>query len=271
MNETLNRKANILSVIIIILAFIASACGFFFPDLYNDNDFVKSAWFTNDIITLTVILPLLITAILKSQTGSVYWGLIWIGLLGYVFYNYAFYLFGSAFNKLFLVYTGLFSISVFTLLYMLWNTKIKTIAIAFDHKSPIKLICIYLILMPVILVLVELSMILPFLVTGKIPETILVTGHPTGIVFALDFSIVIPAFLGAAVLLWKRSDWGYVLGLMMLVKGFTYGLVLCIGSIRLALSENYGKLDPLFPLYIVLTIGGLSGCIMLYRNRILES
>jgi|BarGraNGADG00312_2_1021985.scaffolds.fasta_scaffold19765_1 hypothetical protein len=266
MNKSSNTKTNILSLIIATLAIAASAGGLLLPEFYNDNDFVKTAWFTNDIVTLTIAVPLLITAMVKSQMGSTYWRLIWIGVLGYMFYNYAFYLFGSAFNKFFLIYTGLFSLSGFLLLYMLWKTKTETVATFFNNQTPVKWISAYLFLMPLILFMVELSMILPFLISEKIPESIIITGHPTGVVFALDFSIVIPAFIAAALLLWKRKGWGYILALMMLVKGFTYGLVLCVSTTLLALSDTYGKWDPLMPLYLVLTTGGVTGCWLLYRH-----
>lgn len=267
MNKSYYSLINFLSLIIVILVVVASSGGLLLSELYKDNSFVKMAWFTNDIITITVAVPLLITAMIKAQNGSTYWRLIWIGLLGYMFYNYSFYLFGSVFNKFFLIYTTLFSLSGFTMLYMLWEIKADKVAIFFNPQTPVKSISAYLFIMSLMLFIVELSMILPFLITEKVPETIIITGHPTGIVFALDFSIVIPTFIVSAVLLWKRKGWGYILAMMMLVKGFTYGLVLCVSTILLAFSNVYAKWDSLFPLYIALTIGGLVGGLQLYKHR----
>ncbi|MCW3090047.1 MAG: hypothetical protein JWP81_1116 [Ferruginibacter sp.] len=112
----------------------------------------------------------------------------------------------------------------------------------------------------------ELSMIIPYLTKGTIPETIRLTAHPTSVVFALDFTIVIPVSLLAAYLLWRRRAYGYILAMIMLVKGFTFGLVLCIGTAVLAFSDAYGKWDPLMPFYIVLAIGGLTGVSLLLKN-----
>jgi hypothetical protein len=42
-------------------------------------------------------------------SGSTRGMLIWLGLLAYALYNYAFYLFGAAFNALFLVYVAAFA------------------------------------------------------------------------------------------------------------------------------------------------------------------
>ncbi len=52
----------------------------------------------------------------------------------------------------------------------------------------------------------------------------------------------------------------------MLVKGFTYGLVLCTGTIVLAYSKSYGRWDPLLPFYIIVAAGGFAGCWILMKN-----
>jgi CHASE2 domain-containing sensor protein len=124
----------------------------------------------------------------------------------------------------------------------------------------------YLLLIAFMLFTVEFSMIIPFLKSSTIPQTIRLTGNTTSIVFALDFLIVIPVSVIAAILLWQRRSWGFVRSIMMLVKGFTYGLVLSIGTASLAYSDSYGKWDPLMPLYVVLAVGGLMGCWLLLKN-----
>jgi hypothetical protein len=266
MQTSISRPALILSVTVTLLAAVASAGGLLINNLYRDNDFVKSAWYTNDIITLFVAVPLLIVSMFLSQKGSQRWLLIWIGLIGYTFYNFAFYLFGAAFNLFFLVYTALVSISACSLLLLLSQLDINSIVAKFSTKTPVKFVSIYLLLIALMLFIAEISMIIPFITSGTIPETIKQTGHPTGVVFALDFSIVIPVSAIAAILLWQRKGWGYILSIIMLVKGFTYGLVLCIGTTLLAYSDAYGKWDPLMALYIVLTVGGMLGCWLLLRN-----
>jgi hypothetical protein len=153
----------ILSVIIVLLATIASAGGLLLKNLYQDNAFVKSAWFTNDIITLFVVVPLLILSIYFSKKGSQQWLLIELGLLGYVFYNFAFYLFGAAFNVFFLIYTALFSMSAIVLILIFTESDIKAICSKFSEKTPVKGISIYLLLITTMLIIVESSMIIPFI------------------------------------------------------------------------------------------------------------
>lgn len=254
------------SSIITFLVAIASCGGLMLRNIYHDNAFVKMAWFTNDIVTFFIIVPLLIVAIFLAQKGNFKWFLILLGLLGYVFYNFAFYLFGAAFNIFFLVYTTLLFLSAFTLVLFLSQSPLSEIKNNFSTNTPVKFISIYLFLISFILFVVEFSMIVTFLTSSIIPDTITLTGNSTSVVFALDFSIVIPLSIIAAILLWLRNSWGFVMGVILLVKGFTYGLVLCIGTIAMVYSDAYGKWDPLMPLYGLITVGGLLCCWLLLKN-----
>lgn len=141
-----NKAAFRLSGIITLLAAIAYGGGLVMKNLYSDNDFVKMAWHTNDIITLFVVVPLLIVALFFAQKGNTRWFLILLGLLGYAFYNFAFYLFGAAFNVFFLVYAALVPLSACSLILFLSQSSLGTIALNFSEKTPVKWISGYLFL-----------------------------------------------------------------------------------------------------------------------------
>lgn len=260
------RPAFTLSVIVTILAVVASVGGLLIPNLYRDNDFVKSAWLTNDIITLIIAVPLLSASLFFVRKGSLRWQLVWIGMIGYMAYNFAFYLFGAAFNPFFLIYVALFSLSGTGLILGLANLDMNKIGQQFSLKTPVKVIGIYIMFIAIMLFFVEMGMISNYFLTGSLPETIKLTGHPTSIVFALDLSTVVPVSVVTSILLWKRNKWGYVMGMIMLLKGFTYGLVLSIGTALLAYSPAFGKWDPLMPFYILLVIGGFTGCWAMLKN-----
>jgi hypothetical protein len=261
-----NSYILMLSIIITSLTAIASAGGLWINNLYNDNIYIKSTWYTNDSITLFLVVPLLVTSIYLSHKGSQRLLLLLMGLIGYVFYNFAFYLFGAAFNIFFLIYAALVSLSAITLVVLSSNLAITDMAAKFAKRTPVKLVSIYLLFTSVMLFIIELGMIVPYLTSGIIPDTIKQTEHHSSEVFALDFCIVIPVSIIAAVLLWQRRSWGFMLSIIMLVKGFTYGLVLSIGTAILAYSDTYGKWDPLMPMYILLVAGGILGCWLLLKN-----
>ena len=93
--------AYILSVVIVFLSITASAGGLLFNNLYQDNAFVTAVWKGNDLVTIFAAVPILIAVIIFSMRGSQHAQLIWFGMLDYTLYNFAFYLFGAAFNGFF--------------------------------------------------------------------------------------------------------------------------------------------------------------------------
>ena len=58
-----------LTIIIAVLAAIASAGGFFIKGLYRDNLLVTSGWYGNDLVTLFVAVPLLAGAMFYAGRG----------------------------------------------------------------------------------------------------------------------------------------------------------------------------------------------------------
>lgn len=102
-----------LSIIIAILMVVASLGRLFIEDIYLDNLLVRAGWLGNDLVTLCVAVPLLITSMVLAKNGSSLALLVWLGMVLYTLYNYAFYLFVAAFNSLFLVYAALFTLSIF--------------------------------------------------------------------------------------------------------------------------------------------------------------
>jgi hypothetical protein len=250
------QTAYLLTATILVLASMASAGGLFWQDLYRDNASIKAAWFGNDLVTLVVVVPLLALALRQVQRGSERAYLVWLGLLAYVFYNYAFYLFGAAFNVFFLLYAALFSLSMFALVLGMLQLDIHLIQQLFRPNIPVKWVSVFLLFISLPLGIVEIGQCLTFIINGKPPEV-------PPLIFALDLSIVVPSTALAAVLLWRRHPWGLVLAVMMLVKAFTYGLVLSLSSTLIAGIYKLGPWDPFLPFYLLVALGGLTGSLVL--------
>jgi len=107
------RLAQILTMLMVPLAAIASALGLGLPDLYRETAWTVPQVRGQDFVTLVVV-PALFAAPSKARRGSAR-GAIWIGLLGYLFYTYTGAAFAYRFNELFLLYVVLFSLSIFAL------------------------------------------------------------------------------------------------------------------------------------------------------------
>ncbi len=196
------RKLNItfyLSVVATILAGVAAGIGLFNTEIYHDNSFVKTAWYANDWVTLVVVIPLLIIVLITSKNGDFKFNFIMLGLISYLFYTYAFYLFGAAFNDMFLLYIAIYATSFFAIITSLISFPVKNIIAT---SKILRGISVFLILISVMLCVVEVPPCFTFITKGTLPQIILKSQIQTSIVYALDLSFVVPVmfFSGSSTL-----------------------------------------------------------------------
>lgn len=258
------RTSYVLTIIIAILATIASAGGLFIHGLYRDNALIISAWHGNDFVTLVIAIPLMVLSLIFAMRGSQKAQLVWIGTLGYTLYNYIFYLYGTAFNRFFLIYVLLFTLSIYALVFAMTKIDVMAVSQEFSVATPVKWISGFMIFFAVLIGVLWIAMSLSFVFTGQVPQPILQTDHPTGVVFATDLSLLIPALIYGSTLLWKRHPWGFVLSSIVLIKASTYGLVMIAMSVFTYVE--LGTIDSLLTLWVVLSLGCLISCGLLLGN-----
>lgn len=259
----------ILSAIIAVLAGVTSVTGFF-TNLYRDNMFVIGAFRGNDLVTLFLVIPLLVATVILTQRGSQRAHLIWMGCLGYMLYNYMFYLYGTAFNAMFLLYVALVVCSIYGLIFGTLKIDINRIRQQIGIKTPFRGVSAWMLFFAIFLggmwVARSIAIIqtLPTLAAWQIPEQIAKFGIPTSIVFATDLSLLVPALFVSGIMLWKHQPWGFVMATIVLVKASTYGLaLLAMTAYTFILS---GTKDDLTGLWIFLTTGCLISCAFLVGN-----
>lgn len=244
---------------------MASLGGLLLKDLYRDNLFVTSVWQANDFVTLVTAVPILAASLLWLNRKSKRASLIWLAMLDYMLYNYAFYLFASAFNRFFLLYTALFTLSILALIFSLVSLDVKKIGGSFRPKTPVKWISGYMLFVAISLSTIYVMQSVNFIVSGKLPAIIETTGHPTNIVFALDLSLLVPILVLGAIWLWKRQPWGYVLAGISLGKGIVYNIVLAAGAYWATKSGVQGVSSEI-PLWITLAVMGSIAFFFLISN-----
>lgn len=185
-----------LTVIIAILAGVASVGGLTVPGLYRDAELFKCAWLANDAVTAILAPALLLVHV--DTSGEVCARLLWLGILLYMFYNYAFYLFGAVFNWFFLIYVTLFTLSLYALLLALLITGSGGNIPKISKTSRRRWIAAFLLLVALPLATVEVGQYLRFILFGEEPQI------PT-LILALDLTLVIPNTILAAVMLLRNS------------------------------------------------------------------
>ena len=186
-------------------------------------------------------------------------------MLDYTLYNYAYYLFGTAFNSFFLVYVALFTLSLLALIFGLAQVDVKSIGQRFRARTPVRWIGGYLLFVALGIGGLWIAQSLSFVFTGQVPEFLLKVEHPTSVVFALDLSLVVPFLVLGAVWLWKRQPWGYVLAAILSVKGTVYMLALAAVS-AMAVEAGFSEASAELPLWGVLGVGFLVASLFLLGN-----
>ena len=253
-----------LSKIIIVLAAIASLGGILANNIYRDNEIIKAVWLGNDIVTLFIVIPIMIGALFFSLRHSLKARLIWMGTLWYMVYNYIFYMYGSAFNKFFLLYVIIFTLSIYALIIALMKIDIKSFKQKISSNIPVKWISSYMLFFAIMIGGLWIAQTLSFVFTDKVPPGITQTGNPAGVIFATDLSLLVSTLVVGAVLLLKREVWGYIISIISLTKCLLYPFVLVIGG--MIAYQKTGAWDSLTPLYILLWIGSLLSYIYLLKG-----
>ena len=243
---------------------IAAAGGLFFG-AYRDNLWVSSQLRGQDFVSLLFALPLLLLSARFARRGSVGGHLAWLGTLGYITYSYL-YIFAIAWNRLFLVYLTLLTLSAFTLISALMATDADSIASRFDSNTPVKAVSRYLMIFAIGMSVLWGVQAVAATFSGDIPQSVLDSGHPTGVVFVLDLGLVVPLFLIGARMLRRREPWGFVAAGILLVKGVTEGLAL-LGMSLFMYLDDYPDIDvALVPLWALVTIASLGLSIPFFRS-----
>ncbi len=252
------------SIIIAILAIIATTSGLFWNGLYkNDTVSIVAQMMGQDLITLTVGVPLILVSIYLVSKGSLRGRLIWMGTLFYFLYSYASMSFLTSFNQLFLVYVAIFSISLYTFLGELVSIDISNIKKSFNPGLTSKIAAAFLLTVGLMLAAMWLKMIVDSLLTGTVPTAL--ESYTTLVIQALDLGIIVPAAILSGYLLLKNKAWGFVMASIFLIKASLIGTA--ITSMILFMTMNgvsVAMAQILF--FVVITLVGVVVAAAFYRK-----
>lgn len=262
----MNKKIRITGTLIGIIVIFTSGLSIIFPQIYKDNEFVKNAWFGNDLITAFLTGPILIFLSLRKNMQEKLQFTLFLGMLWYMFYNYFFYLFGSAFNSLFLIYLLIIILSAIILIPSITNIVINESFNSKNNQNTIgqKIVGIFLIIFGSLIALMWVFLSLLSIVKGIAPPQVQQTGGITAIIFAIDLLFLVPSTLISGILLLKKKKGGKELSVIVLSKCIPYGGVLLLMNWISLLRGGDG--DPFVLLWVILTIFSLSCWIYLVKT-----
>jgi hypothetical protein len=260
------RAAFWLSGVIAALMVVASAIGLFVDDLYRDGPWAREALRGGDLTTLAIAAPVLLASMFVARRGSRAAQAVWLGALTYSVYNYAYYVFGSAFNDIFVLHIALFSLSIAALVLTVANIDIDAIAARFRDVRGARLIGGFLVMVGVVLGGLWLFLAIRFAVTGELMADLPADG--IHLVFAIDTSLLVPALVIAGVLLWRRTARGLVFGTAMAVMGGMYQVNLMMAGLFQASADVPGvKAFPVEGILLATGFALATLALLLHRER----
>jgi hypothetical protein len=243
-----------LSWVVVFLMVLQAAMGLAFPQVYRDIAWIKATWFANDLVTLVVAAPMLAASLIFVRRGSSRAQLLWLGMLAFSVYNYAFYLTGASLNGFFPLFVAVEVISAIALILALAHVDAEEFATRFSQRTPVRSVAAYLGFTGVGLMVGWLAQWGAYIFAGAEPSAGV---EAFAVVAALDLTMVVPLALISSVLLWRRRPWGYVLAAISAIKGATYTLVLTVSSIYGASVGTQGAAAQI-PVWGVWTACGLA-------------
>ena len=216
----------VLTALLLGLMVVQSLLGLVVDGLYPEQTWAVAALRGNDLVTLVVAVPLLAGVTLSSwrrpSTASV---VVWLAMLFYGVYNFAYYAFGTAFSDVFLLHVAALAASAYALLMLGTSIDAEVVALGVRAGPWARVVAGFTTVVGLALVGAWGTMSVRYAVTGALPED-LMPPEAVHLVYALDLAVLAPAFLVAGVLLWRRVPWGAVLAAAVNVSGAVYLAVL---------------------------------------------
>lgn len=185
----------------------------------------------NDLVTLVLGLPLLAFSFWLARRGSLRGRLLLTGTLGFILYTYVSMCFGAAYNRLFLVYVALFSLSLFAFILSLMSFDLATLPARFSERLPRGWIAGLLLFVAAFLALAWLSRIAATFAPGTIPA---LENTTSMFIQAMDLALIVPLCVLAGALLLRRSAWGYLLTSVGMLKFMTMGIAVSLMGLNMA-------------------------------------
>ncbi len=244
---------------------IAALLTAFLPDVLNGPPFTNGNARGTALVMLLVATPLLVASATIARGSSSRAALLLLGALAYFAYNDVLLLFATPFNRLFLLYTTSFALTIFTSIEALRSMDVQRVAEGLP-SIPARPIAVYAWLIVGLNALGWLGGIVPAITGPQPPAFLDDLGVATNPIYVQDLSFWLPGAAIAAWLLWNRRPAGVVLVGAWLVWGL-------VESISVATDQWFGMqadssvdATAAIGLFVVLAVVGLVPLFAYFRR-----
>ncbi|MHA7240880.1 hypothetical protein [Arthrobacter sp. TMS1-12-1] len=200
---------------------VSSLVGLTVRGVYQEPPSVMAMYRGLDAVNLAVAVPALLGSLWLAGRGSLRGWILWTGTLAYTLYTYTLYVFGLGFTTTFLLHVAVLAMAVYALVLAVGSVDHQELARRFRHRIPARGAAIILGLLGLGLGGIWTYHASRFALTGTVPPDGLVVQPAAGLhlSYAADLVLIVPAYLVAAVHLWRQRPWGYLLGGTLLASG----------------------------------------------------
>jgi hypothetical protein len=252
------RTYTIMGSLIVLLLAVTAGAGVLVKNFYapfiTAPGFVAALW-VQDLVSLLAA-SVLAAAMIWTQRGSRRALVVWCSVLVYTIYYYAFYVFGFTYTVLYPLYLALMGLSVYSLIGLLAGVDLAVFAAGVDSRLPVRALAVILLI--ALLFIPLWGSMLAQDIRAQRPRV-------TALVFVLDLCFLLPAIAIAAVQLWQRRPFGYLLSGILLVKAAVSGILLAVSTLWAAQLGMPLAIEEL-GMYLFLTIAGSTGVFFYMRH-----
>jgi hypothetical protein len=214
----------------------------------RDSTFVATLSIGTDVITLFVAVPLLLISYMAYRRDSLRGSLFMIGMLLYLLYVGVTYTFSLIFNSLFLVYTFLFSASLFATIVALTNIDLPGLVDKVNSAMPNRGIAVFMFVAGFGTLFLWLSDLIGPLLAGQAPTNL--GPYTTMFTHGFDSAVITPAAVVTGIFLLERKPLGYLFAAPLLI------LCTLIGVVVISQTISQAMVGIIFPIGVYIGMIG---------------
>lgn len=233
-----------------VLFCVMSVAGLQVPTLYaRETDSWTVQAIAQDWFDLTVAVPCLVVGAIAAARGSLSGVLVLGGSLLYAVYTLLIYAFAIHLNAIFLVYCATLGLALFALIAVARSTAPERVQAAFGPRAPRRVVGGFLVVVGIAFGAVWLSELVPAVLSGQAPPSLVAAGMATNPVHVIDLSFVLPLHVVAGVALWRGRALGFLLAPVLLAFG---ALMTATIAFLAVLMERRGVADGGYPVAVAM-------------------
>jgi len=265
----INRQlkiTTILSILLTITLAVVSVFGVFVPGTYERETASMAAQGRGqDLVDLFFILPLFVISLIYMLKNKKTAYFIYSGTVLYILYSFIIYSFGVHFNQLFLIYCFTLGLSLYAFILIMCTLNSLDVKNWFSTEVPGRSLGIYLIAIAVLFYLLWFKDIIPAIVHNTVPESVSNYNLLVNPVHVIDIAFALPGLIITAILLFKKSKLGYILGPVSLV--FIINLAIALtGMVIMVKIRGISDDSSVAGIFIILAVISLVFLVLFLRQ-----